>query len=492
MDQQVAAAGGSRGVRKGKGKDGALAAQAAAAAQAAEWRRWDQLEAWARNPRKNDGPNPAATRVAASIRRFGFVAPLVVWRRPDGTERLVAGHTRIKGIQLLLAEDAAFVPRHCPGPGMVPVRTVEFASEAEADAYALADNRLGEIAEWDAEGLAGVVKDLQSSFDGLEVMGWDEAELGRIAHYQPPAGPGGGRTMAEVFGAPPFTVLDARQGYWRDRKAQWRAYGVASEEGREHLGSTVTGKRERWIDRGKTTGGSDFDPVLAELVYKWFVPKGGHVLDPFAGEATKGIVAAVLGYGYTGVELREEQVQANRAQAERLGVAPEWRQGDSSKLAAELPAKAMYDAVFTSPPYYNLEVYSSKAGDGSAMPTYREFMEMYRAVFVGAVERLSKNRFLVVKIGDVRGKEGAYYNFLGDNITLFRSLGLHFYNEAVLVTPVGNMPLRAGMHFRAARKLERGHQNVLVFWKGNPKEVGKAMGPLPETAPLPEVGTEED
>lgn len=108
-----------------------------------EWLPIDALTPWDRNPRKNDA---AAPRVADSIRRWGFVAPIVIWA---SRRRMVAGHTRLKAMRLLLAQDRAFVPSGAPGPGLVPVRFHEFSSEAEADLYALADNKLGEIAEWD-------------------------------------------------------------------------------------------------------------------------------------------------------------------------------------------------------------------------------------------------------------------------------------------------------------------------------------------------------
>lgn len=65
-------------------------------------------------------------------------------------------------------------------------------------------------------------------------------------------------------------------------------------------------------------GTSIFDPVLCELVYRWFSPSGAKVLDPFAGGSVRGIVAGHLGREYIGVELRPEQVEANRIQAEQL------------------------------------------------------------------------------------------------------------------------------------------------------------------------------
>ena len=69
-------------------------------------------------------------------------------------------------------------------------------------------------------------------------------------------------------------------------------------------------------DAGVASGTSIFDPVLCELAYTWFSPNGGLILDPFAGGSVRGIVAAELDREYIGVELRDEQVKANRDQAE--------------------------------------------------------------------------------------------------------------------------------------------------------------------------------
>ncbi|NBR49789.1 hypothetical protein EBU02_13290, partial [bacterium] len=58
-----------------------------------------------------------------------------------------------------------------------------------------------------------------------------------------------------------------------------------------------------------------------------------------------------------------------------------------------------------------------------------------------------------------------YYNFVGDTVEAFRAAGLHYYNEAILVTSSGSVAMRAGRQFAASRKLGKTHQNVLVFKK---------------------------
>ena len=81
----------------------------------------------------------------------------------------------------------------------------------------------------------------------------------------------------------------------------------------------------------QATGTSIFDPVLCELAYRWFCPLGGMVADPFAGGSVRGIVAAALGYHYTGFELRGEQVDANAIQAARICQGPVYPQVDNGR-----------------------------------------------------------------------------------------------------------------------------------------------------------------
>lgn len=130
---------------------------------AAEWLAVSDLLPWIRNPRR---PGTAIARVAESIKRFGFGAPVVARRLSDGRLEVVAGHTRVRALHTLLDADATFVARGCPAPGLLPVRIVDL-SDAEARMLSLADNRLGEIAEWDEDLLAEIL-----AFEHEDVRLW--------------------------------------------------------------------------------------------------------------------------------------------------------------------------------------------------------------------------------------------------------------------------------------------------------------------------------
>ncbi len=403
------------------------------------------------------------------------------------------------------------------------------------------------------------------------------------------------------------------------------------------------------------TGTSIFDPVLCELIYRWFCVDNGKTLDPFAGGSVRGIVAGYLGYDYTGVELRAEQVEANRKQAEmilqdsrervKISISSRWAnhlfscsedyivnhchgrccEGSDKILISLLPdeAKAQeklgfvvkdglllassdtgkcphkqanslcklhntllkpfgciaspftlnngntliirnryskmkchgqgepayktfrasldlilgklqsaevcshlesgggditayiepevydniryldglkhnadikgdkkkpiwitgdsqnidrlangeYDLIFSCPPYYDLEIYSDLEGEMSSLPSYGDFIETYRRIVAKCVGMLKDGRFACFVVGDIRDKKGFYRNFVSDTISAFQDAGMLLYNEAILVTAIGSLPIRITRAFQANRKLGKTHQNVLVFYKGDIKKI---------------------
>ena len=127
------------------------------------------------------------------------------------------------------------------------------------------------------------------------------------------------------------------------------------------------------------------------------------------------------------------------------------------------------------PPYWNLEVYSDDPADLSTLGK-DAFFVAYARIIAEAVSRLRDDRFAVWVIGDVRDAGGFFVNLPGKTVEAFEAAGARFYNDAILVTAVGSLPIRAGRQFEASRKLGRTHQNVLVFCKGDPKRATEAIG----------------
>lgn len=93
--------------------------------------------------------------------------------------------------------------------------------------------------------------------------------------------------LADRFIFPPFSILHADSVEWIKRSKGWISLGIKGELGRpKALGLYISNfkKRERKQDSEALNHGiSVFNPVLAELLYRWFCPHGGLILDPFAG-----------------------------------------------------------------------------------------------------------------------------------------------------------------------------------------------------------------
>jgi hypothetical protein len=719
-------------------------------ADVVERRAITELIPHARNARTHSDAQVA--QVAGSIREWGWTIPVLV----DEEGTIIAGHARVLAGMLL-------------GLDTVPTMTARGWSDAKKRAYMLADNKLALNAGWDDELLRAELADLLECGLAGDLMGFGDDELrSLLGGLDTPAGSG---ALAERFGAVPFTVLNAREGWWQERKRAWIGLGIRSELGRDDvLMTTEAQNRLNSIKRagqtlaaGKTfgelpcyddshrqaiAGTSIFDPVLCELAYRWFCPPAGAVLDPFAGGSVRGVVAAKLGHPYTGIDLSERQLAANREQwagmdhgtaeptlpelepdalpdrtpverhgavwlkrddtfrvgggrggkvrtcwrlaqgalglvtagsrsspqvnivaqiARVLGVpcrchvpsgvlSPEvemaqaagaeivqhtpghnsviiararddakargWREipfgmecpeavegtaaqvaglpearrlvvpvGSGMSLAGilwglqraglslpvlgvvvgadptkrldrwapgdwrervtlvqagleydqEAPntaletvkldpiyeakclpflepddvlwvvglratataalgralapdpvwvcgdsAKALdgpeigpgvADMVFSCPPYADLEVYSDDPADLSGME-HDAFLAAYREIIAKACARLAPDRFAVWVVGEVRGPDGGYRNLVADTVAAFLAAGLTFWNEAILVTMVGTLPIRVGKQFAATRKLGKTHQNVLVFLKGDARRAVDACGPV--------------
>ena len=127
-----------------------------------EWVALDSLRANPKNARTHS--KKQIRRIAASIRQFGFLNPLIV----DDAASVLAGHGRL--------EAARF-----EGWREVPVLRFDHLSEAQKRAYVIADNKIAEQAGWDREILAlelGELIDLLPSEDlDVSLTGFEAAEI---------------------------------------------------------------------------------------------------------------------------------------------------------------------------------------------------------------------------------------------------------------------------------------------------------------------------
>ena len=132
--------------------------------QRIEYRPVDEVSPYEGNPRRNES---AVQAVANSIKEFGFRSPIVV--DADGT--VIAGHTRLKAAKSI-------------GLSEVPVIVASDLTPEQVSAYRLADNKTGELAEWDVSMLAQELDGL-ASLD-MEQFGFDESDFQAPEAFEEP------------------------------------------------------------------------------------------------------------------------------------------------------------------------------------------------------------------------------------------------------------------------------------------------------------------
>ena len=209
---------------------------------------WDitKLVPYARNSRTHSDAQVA--QIAASIKEWGWTTPVLV----DEDGSIIAGHGRTLAAQRLKMTQ-------------VPVMVAKGWSDTKKRAYIIADNKLALNAGWDDEMLKIELSDLLGEgFDveltgftlaEISALGLDEQESENAADGESPNG-----NLSDRFMIPPFSVLNAREGWWQSRKKAWLAIGIKSELGRGGGAGTpphpptVTKNRDGTLNYSGTAG----------------------------------------------------------------------------------------------------------------------------------------------------------------------------------------------------------------------------------------------
>lgn len=242
----------------------------------AVWMHPRELRPWSDNPRDNDGE--PVERVAESIKRFGFGAPIVA---RASTREIIAGHTRWKAAQAMKLD-------------RVPVRLLDI-TEREAHLLALADNRLAELVAWKVPELRDVLAGYE--LDEVQLAGWTEAELDKLTEREqleddevppPPSDPitrlgdtwtlgrhrvhcgdaTDARCVALASGdlVPFIMVTDPPYGVNHD--PHWREEAGVSTFGPQAKGLVVNDDRSEWSDVYKLFAG--------RVAYVWHAGRSSH------------------------------------------------------------------------------------------------------------------------------------------------------------------------------------------------------------------------
>lgn len=402
---------------------------------------------------------------ANSIKEFGWQQPLVV----DRDHVIIVGHTRLKAAEKL-------------GLKKVPVVVADGLSEEQVKAYRLADNKTGELSDWDIDMLdieLGNIEELDMGDFGFDI----DEEITDTIEDQDVEIKGEG-SLNKDFIVPPFSIIDLTRKEVLDRKKIWK--NLIKDDGSSRGGATVynsdTFKSDKYKESSiKISDTSVLDPVLCELINHWFLPTGTclKTFDCFSGDTSFGFVSSYLGNQFTGIELRQQQVDFNQSRVDEFGLNAKYIQDDGQNVADHIAPNSQ-DLLFSCPPYYDLEVYSDDPKDASNQESYEDFLKILENAFTASVNCLKDNRFAAIVVGNFRDKKGYERDFTADIVRIFENAGMHFYNDIILQTPLATARLRA-RKIMTYRKVVKVHQNLLVFYKGdNFKNLGKEFEVIDE------------
>lgn len=186
------------------------------AADKTERRKVAALKPYPRNPKTH--PASQISSLVAMIKEFGFTQPLII----DEHDTILAGHgRRLAAIEL--------------GYDEVPVIVLRGLTDAQKKAIVIADNKSNELGGWDNNLLILELGELKQLNYNLELTGFNSGDLVTFVAQKEAAETERQNTignLAERFGIAPFTTLNAREGWWQDRKRAWIALGIQSELGR--------------------------------------------------------------------------------------------------------------------------------------------------------------------------------------------------------------------------------------------------------------------
>lgn len=298
--------------------------------------------------------------------------------------------------------------------------------------------------------------------------------------------------LRDRYLVPPFSILDAKVGSWLDRRKQWESVLHDREDNIRDTssdGNTPYILSEYWREQFHVSSArliSTFDPFLAEIIIKWFSKVGMKILDPFAGGIVRGAVSTILGRDYLGIDISKAQVSHNEEQWEKIRAeylmqsgTLTYLLGDAEVVASNLDTESM-DMLFTCPPYYNLEVYTDDPNDLSLQDSYQKFLLKYTNIIERCYNVLKEDTFGVIVVSEIRAPDGSLYGFVPDTVKAFTAAGFKFYNELILENCSVSLSVRCPKYFDQSRKIGKHHQNVLVFYKGNLKNIEKKFGKFTE------------
>lgn len=239
---------------------------------------------------------------------------------------------------------------------------------------------------------------------------------------------------------------------WRRLTAETGHSGTRNESFRSDHQSLYTGSH------------SVFPVPLVEWILLRYGPgAGGTILDSFAGGPPRSLVASVMGYSYTGYEIRKEQIDENVRVLSDLGLYNGVHYIHNSGVHLCESGDHSFDMALTCPPYHDLEKYSELPEDLSNLGTYEDFNQAMFECAKAHKRVMKPGSFVCIVVGHFRNKKtGELRPFPEDTVMNFRDVGFIYHQNIILSKNFASAAVRAANAWKGHKLVPR-HENLLVF-----------------------------
>jgi DNA modification methylase len=206
---------------------------------------------------------------------------------------------------------------------------------------------------------------------------------------------------------------------------------------------------------------SEFLPELGVTIIRYWSMPGDLIVDPFAGRATRGLLARMLGREYVGYEVAPTTFRNTSRKVSAVG--GKVHCGDGCRL--EFTKDNSADLVMTSPPYFKQEGHEQDTSKAqlSTLDSYETFLKKIYECGTNIHRVLKPKKFCVFNVADFREK-GKFRLFHCDVIRLFTKAGLEPHDLVIVenISPYRWFGCSAAAMRRRTIKI---HEYLLVFRK---------------------------
>lgn len=242
----------------------------------------------------------------------------------------------------------------------------------------------------------------------------------------------------------------------RRRVRDWRR--LLGETG--HTGERAESMRKDHDSIYTSTHSVFAAPLVEWILLRYGGDAGGTILDAFAGGPPRAVVSSLMGYDYTGVEIRQQQIDENLATLKALKLKANFILDNACTMAK---VKGQFDFAFTCPPYWNLEQYSDDPKDLSNLKTYDEFDEAMLKCAEAHLPKMKPGAFVCIVVGPFRDKRtGELIDFPAHTVVNFRAAGFTYWQQVILSKNFASAAKRSTNAWRG-KKLVPCHEIMQVF-----------------------------